>query len=118
AAEARLSAEQIALAVDFAEKSFAFRESSRNLDVFQNQLLPKAQLSLQVARSAYLSGQQEFVNLIDAERALLDIQLSEVEARVQREQALAEISLLILGQSPPNAPILNNTASAKTIGTR
>ena len=122
AAEARLSAEQINLAVDFAEKSFQFRESSRNLDLLQNQLLPKAQLSLAVARSAYLSGQQEFVNLIDAERALLDIQLSEVEARVQREQALADLSLLILGQPPVNAPILSRAAESasatKTPATR
>ena len=110
AAEARLSAEQISLAVDFAEKSYRYRESSRNLELARQQLLPKARLSLEVARGAYLSGQMEFVNLLDAERALLDIQLSEVEAGVQREQALAELSLLILGQPPADAPILRPRA--------
>jgi outer membrane protein TolC len=110
AAQARLSAEQIALAVEFAEQTFLYRESSRNLEVAEQQLLPKARLSLDVARTAYLSGQQEFVNLIDAERALLDIELSEVDARVQREQALAELSLLILGQPPAGAPVLGRAA--------
>lgn len=107
AAEARLSAEQIALAVEFAEKSFMFRESSRNLALLQERLLPKARQSVEVARAAYLSGQLDFLNLIDAQRTLLGFQLSEVDSRTQRELALAELSLLILGQPPSGAPFLN-----------
>lgn len=112
AAQARLSAEQIALAVEFAEKSFMFRESSRNLALLQERLLPKARQSVEVARAAYLSGQLDFLNLIDAQRTLLGFQLSEVEARTQRELALAELSLLILGQPPGGAPVLNPTTKA------
>jgi cobalt-zinc-cadmium efflux system outer membrane protein len=111
AAQARLSAEQIALAVEFAEKSFMFRESSRNLALLQERLLPKARQSVEVARAAYLSGQLDFLNLIDAQRTLLGFQLSEVEARTQRELALAELSLLILGQPPANAPVLTPAQS-------
>src|SRR6266567_8460092 len=107
AAEARLTAEQIILAVDFAEKSFMFRESSRNLSLLQNQLLPKANQALQIARSRYAAGTVDFINFIDAERTLLSFQLSEVEARVQRELALAELSLLILGVPPAGAPVLS-----------
>lgn len=107
AAQARLSAEQIALAVEFAEKSFMFRESSRNLALLEERLLPKARQSVEVARAAYVSGQLDFLNLIDAQRTLLGFQLSEVEARTQRELALAELSLLILGQPPRGAPVLN-----------
>ena len=54
AAEARLSAEQIALAVEFAEKSFMFRESSRTLELLTQRLLPKARQSLEVAQSGYV----------------------------------------------------------------
>ena len=106
AAQARLSAEQIALAVEFAEKSFMFRESSRNLALLQERLLPKARQSVEVARAAYLSGQLDFLNLIDAQRTLLDFRLAEVEARIQRELALAELSLIILGTPPTGAPLL------------
>jgi len=106
AAEARLSAEQIALAVEFAEKAFMFRESSRTLELLTQRLLPKARQSLEVAQSGYVSGKVDFLNLLDAERTLLQFQLSEVEARVQRELALAELSLLILGTPPANAPVL------------
>lgn len=106
AAEARLSAEEIALAVEFAEKSFLFREASRGLALLTTRLLPKAQQSLEVARSGYVSGKVDFLNLQDAERTLLEFQLSEIDARVQRELALAELSLLVLGTPPTNAPVL------------
>ncbi len=107
AAEARLTSEQILLAVDFAEKSFMFREASRNLALLQNQLLPKATQALQVARAGYAGGTVDYINFIDSERALLGFQLNEVEARIQRELALAELSLIILGVPPSGAPLLS-----------
>jgi outer membrane protein TolC len=107
AAEARLTAEQIAIAVEFAERSVSFREASRNLEVLQNQLLPKQQQSLEVARSGYLAGQIDFFNLTDAEQTLLRFSLAEVDAREQRESALTELSLLILGVRP-NAPMISS----------
>ncbi len=106
ASEARLSAEQIALTVEFAEKSFMFREATRNLELLTERLLPKARQSLEVAQSGYVSSKVDFLNLLDAERTLLEFRLSEVEARVQRELALAELSLLILGTPPAGAPVL------------
>jgi outer membrane protein TolC len=113
AAEARLSAEQIALAIEFAEKTFMFRESSRNLTLLQERLLPKARQSVEVARAAYLSGQLDFLNLIDAQRTLLGFELSEVENRTQRELALTELSLLILGQPPAGAPLLHSDSGTR-----
>jgi len=103
---ARLSSEQIMLAVEFAEKSFLFREANRNIELLTERLLPKARQSVEVAQSGYVSGKVDFLNLLDAERTLLGFQLSEVEARVQRELALAELSLLILGTPPTGAPVL------------
>jgi len=99
-AEARLSAEQIALAVDFAEQSFLYRETTRNLSLLNDQLLPKAHQSLEVARSGYLAGQIDFFNLTDSERTLLGFELDKVEAATQREVVLAELSLIIQGMSP------------------
>lgn len=109
AAEARLNNEQILLAVDFAEKLFTYRESERNLELLRQKLIPKAGQSLAVARAAYLAGQMDFFNLIDAERTLLSFQLAEVDARLQRELALAELSLVIAGVPPAGAPVLNTT---------
>ncbi len=106
AAQSRLTAGQIKLTVDFAGKSYSYREANRNLDLLREQLVPKAQRSLEIARSAYLSGKTDFFNLIDAERSLLEFRLSEIEARTQRELTLSELSLLIAGVPPANAPLL------------
>ena len=106
AAAARLSSEEIMLAVEFAEKSFMFREAGRTLELLTERLLPKARQSLEVAQSGYVSGKVDFLNLLDAERTLLEFKLAEVEARVQRELALAELSVLILGTPPAGAPVL------------
>ena len=104
-AQARLSDEQIALAVSFAERSFLYREATRNLALLNDDLLPKARQSLEVARSGYLSGQIDFFNLTDAERTLLGFELDKVEASTQREVVLTELSLIIQGMPPANAPM-------------
>ena len=103
--EARLSAEEIALAVAFAERSYLYREANRNLLLLREQLLPKANQSLEVARTGYLAGQIDFFNLTDAERTLLGFKLDQVEANTQREVALAELSLIVAGMSPTSVPM-------------
>lgn len=104
-AAARLSAEQIQLAAEFASKSFAYRESTRNVKLLTDALLPKAQLALDVARAGYGAGRVDFINLQDARRTWLEFRLACVDARLQRELALAELSLLIVGLPPAGAPI-------------
>ena len=106
AAEARLNSEQIMLAVDYAMKSYDYREITRNLALLQNQLIPKARQSLEIARSGYLAGTIDFFNLINAQRTLLNFELADVEARTRREINLAELSLLIAGVPPKGAPVL------------
>ena len=105
AGEARLSAEQIALAVAVAEKAFLYREASRNLELLQNQLLPKQRQSLELARSGYLAGQIDFLNLTDTEQTLLRFGLDEVEARAQRELSRTELALIVQGMPPSGAGV-------------
>ena len=105
AAQARLSGEQIALAVELAEKTFMFREADRNLTLTQDVLLPKARQALEAARAGYLSNQSAFVDLADAWRAVLAAELDAIMARTQRELALAELELLVGGANPAGAPM-------------
>jgi len=116
--EARLSSEQIALTVDFVEKNFLYREASRNLELLQTELLPRARRSLEVARSGYLAGQIDFFNLTDSERTLLSFELDKVEASMQREITLDELSLILQGMSPSTAassagPTMNRGLSSR-----
>ncbi|HEX4350774.1 MAG TPA: TolC family protein, partial [Verrucomicrobiae bacterium] len=106
AAKARLTAEQIALAADFAGRAYDYREATRNLALLENQLIPKSRQSLEIARASYLSGQINFFNLMDTERAWLNFQLQDVREHTRREVTLADLSLLIAGVPPPGAPVL------------
>jgi len=105
ASGARLTSEQIRLAVELAEKSFMFREAGRNVTLMQV-LLPKARQALEVARGKYITGQTGYLDLVDAWRTVLGIELEVVDARTQREMALAELALLIAVPPAPNTPIL------------
>jgi outer membrane protein TolC len=118
AGEARLSLEQISLAVDIAERAFVYRETTRNLELLQNELLPKQRQSLEVARSAYLGGQVDFLNLTDVEQTLLRFDLDQVEARTQRELSLAELSLIMQGMAPSVEGEVSQAISSSTGGSR
>jgi len=109
-AQAQLSGEKNALAVDIAQRSFLYREATRNLALLNDQILPKARQSLEVARSGYLAGQIDFFNLTDTERSLLGYQLEKAEASAQREIVLAELSLIIQGMPPANGSMASKPA--------
>ncbi len=114
AAAARLSGEQIMTTVDFAMKTYDYRESTRALALLQEKLIPKARQSLDIARAGYLSSQIDFFNLMDAQRTWLGFQMDEVEARMRREVLLAYLSLTIAGTAPEGAPILPQTVPGAT----
>ena len=103
ASRARFSNERLTLTVEVAMKSYQYRESTRLLALLQNSLLPKAQQSLEVARAGYATGTTDFIDLIDAQRTLLEFRLAEVEARIKREMALADLSLQVMGVPPSGA---------------
>jgi len=108
AAKSRLKAAQIDLAVSFAEKLFAGRETGRNLTLLEHELIPKANQSLETARAGYRAGAMNFSALTDAERMRLDLQLEAAAARADHEIALAELSIIVAGLPPANAPLLSN----------
>ena len=117
-AEARLSDEQITLAVNVAEETYLYREATRNLALLNDELLPKARESLEVARGGYLAGQIDFFNLIDAERTLLGFELDKVEVATQREVVLAELSLIVQGMPPAGAAMGPTSATPMSGGAR
>ena len=106
AAEARLSAEQVDLAAELASMLYMYREAVRNDALLTDKLLPKAKQSLEAARAGYVNGRAGFLDVIDAQRSLIEFELSGVEARTQRELALASLSLSIAGVPPRGAPTL------------
>lgn len=109
ASKARLTNERLTLTVEVAMKSFQYRESTRILALLQKSLLPKAKQSLDVARAGYSTGGTDFINLIDAQRTLLEFRLAEVETRIKRELALGDLSLQVMGVPPSGLPFIQSS---------
>lgn len=108
AARSRFSREQINLAVDFASMLYMYRESSRNLGLFTDKLLPKAARSVEVARSGYIGGRSSFIDFLEAERTLLQFELSRIAMRVLYERAITNLSLVVGGQVPSGASFVDD----------
>jgi cobalt-zinc-cadmium efflux system outer membrane protein len=74
---------------------FQFRDAERKINLYSEALVPKAEQSLGVTRKSFEAGRISFTSLIDAERMLLEFQLSADRARADREIRLAEIEMMI-----------------------
>jgi outer membrane protein TolC len=107
AAEARLSNEQVQLATELAAMLYMYRESLRDMELLANRLIPKGRQSLEAARTGYANGSSGFLDVIEGYRQLLGFNLTLIEARAQKELALASLSLLIAGVPPQGSPTLS-----------
>ncbi len=75
---------------------FNFRDAGRKLGLYRQVLIPKAEQSLNTARQAFIvSGNVDFLELIDAQRTLLEFQLSYEKSVVERAESLAKIEMLV-----------------------
>ena len=90
----RYNAENQLLA-DLKMAYYHFRDAERKINLFKDTLIPKAQQSLNVIQRSYESGSTEFLSLIDAERLLLEFELSYERAVADRMQRLAELDMLV-----------------------
>jgi outer membrane protein TolC len=81
-------------AAGFVAAIYAMRNAERQAALFEQRILPAAQQALDSSRQAYGAGTVGFVELIDAQRTLLDVRLMIAEARIERERQLAEIEAL------------------------
>ena len=94
AAQLALENREQTLDADIRQILFQLRDADRKLTLYKESLIPKAQQSLEVSRTGYESGQLEFINLIDAERMLLEFQLSYERARADHLIHRAKLSQL------------------------
>ncbi|QDU82930.1 Cobalt-zinc-cadmium resistance protein CzcC precursor [Planctomycetes bacterium Pla163] len=79
------------LAAELEMALYRFRDADRRLELFRDALVPKGEESVEALDSAYQSGDQGFLDLIDAQRILLEFQLQVARAESDRAQSAAEI---------------------------
>lgn len=78
--------------------TYRIKDAQRQIQLYRDALVPKAEQSLKASEAAYSAGSVDFLNLIDSERSLLAFQLSYYKAIRDYEQRFAEIEMIV-GQS-------------------
>ena len=85
---------------------FKLRDAQRQIDLYEKTLLPKANESLVATQRAYSTGAAPFADTIDAQRMLLNFELSFARAITDHHQARIVLEKLT-GQSLTNQSAMN-----------
>lgn len=94
AAQLTLENREQTLDADVQSTLYKLRDADRKINLYKESLIPKAFQSLEVNRQSYEAGKMEFINLIDAERMLLEFELSYERALADHLKHRAELSKL------------------------
>ena len=110
-AESRYAATQLerqdranVLTTDLELALFKYQDAERKIALYRDALIPKADENVKVIQRSFESGKSDFLSLIDAERMLLEFQLTYERAVADREQGLSTVEKLVGGESPALAP--------------
>lgn len=74
---------------------YEFEDSARKAKLYEGVLIPKAREMLEASEVAYKAGTIDFLSLIDAQRILLEFDLSYERFITINQQKLAELEMLI-----------------------
>jgi outer membrane protein, heavy metal efflux system len=74
---------------------FGVRDAERKIELYGEILTPKAEQALKATETAFRTGKVDFLDLISAQRILLEFQLSRQRALSRHAQRLAELEMLI-----------------------
>lgn len=95
AAEKRHEDSESRLLAELSLALFHLRDAERKVDLYRDTLIPKAEEALSVTQRAFTADRADFFDLIEAERTLLEFQLSHERALVDHAERLSEIEMLI-----------------------
>ena len=95
--QAEYTAQQNTLAYDIKKQLVRVQSNERFVDLYDNSVLPQAQQALQVTEASYQSGKSSFLDLLDAERLVLQARQEYHQYLDEHEQALAELEKTVGG---------------------
>ena len=106
-------------AAAFVAALVGLRNAERQTRVFEETILLRAEQTLSSSRQAYSTGTGTFIELVDAQRTLLDVRLLIIEARAEREKRLAELEELAgvdieTLAAPTTAPATTRTSTTRS----
>jgi len=79
---------------------FQLRSTKETLELYEHGLITQAESSLQSATAAYKTGRLDFLNLLDAERMLLQINLAHIREQANYAKQLAALERAVGGKLP------------------
>jgi cobalt-zinc-cadmium efflux system outer membrane protein len=88
AAEADIERELAAAHADAASAAFALR-------TLRDQTLPAARAAFEAAKEAFANGRTDFLDVLDAERTLVEVERQLIDARQTQQSAAATLEGLI-----------------------
>lgn len=79
---------------------YKYRDAGRKISLYRDTLVPKAEQSLGVTMEAFMTGAGTSLDLIEAEKTLLELQLAYYRSLTDQAQRLAEIETLVGRELP------------------
>lgn len=79
---------------------YKYRDAERKINLYRDTLIPKAEQSLGVSLEAFQTGAGTSLDLLDAEKTLLELQLAYVRALTDQAQRLAEMETIVGREIP------------------
>jgi outer membrane protein TolC len=95
---------------------FEIRDAERKIELYAGTLIPKGQQALRAAETAFKGGKVDFLDLIDAQRILLEFGLSHERALSSHAQRLAELEMLIGREVEAERPVRSSGADSAPAG--
>ena len=74
---------------------FNYQDAVRKINLYQNSLIAKSEQSLNVTRQAFIAGNADYTDWVDAQRTYLEFQLAYEKALTDKAIALAELECLL-----------------------
>ena len=100
AAKAELDAAKNMTRREIGESLAKVQAGKRSVELYREGLLSQAELSFRAAMSAYQTGRVEFVNLLEAQRALREARMGYFRAQVGLMQNLADLERAVGKELP------------------
>ena len=79
---------------------YEFNDGQRKIELYRDTLLPKAVESVKASEASFRGGGSSFLDLIDAQRVMLEFSLGYERALADRAQKLAELEMLVGKEIP------------------
>jgi len=74
---------------------YNYRDARRKIGLYRDVLIPKAQESLDVSTLAYVAGTADFLDLLDAQSTLLDLEMMYERMLSNHAQYFSELEMLV-----------------------